>query len=562
MSVSIVSPLALWDGFDPAADELHITRVREYDDGFTVRRAMYYDGCRKGESTVRAYCEFSYTHAAHERAGGYLPVIVVAADMFSEGAKNAVWQLHNGGYAVMSIDYRAGGNATHTTIYPDAFAFARLEEAKPTLYLVNGDPHDTAWYVWGVMTRRAIGVLDAIDEADVSRIGVLGIRDGGNIVLGLAALEDRIRSCAVIGNTGWHGYHRLYDTDRADQIGFFDDQTAAYNYMLSPECYAPFIKKPVMLAFGTNDPDNDFDRAFDTYARFPDRIKTSLTVSPRADGAIRFRQLNNMLAWFDNTVRYDGYYPDAPAMEGYVSSGRQYMRLTAEDSDRIADVAIYYAYNEKNHEIRNWYLADAEEMGEGQWIVQIPVTDADKYVFCFGTVTYDNGVVVATQQVACKPIDNGVVAARMIPSRLVYEGAMGTDCFSAVQTGGLYDYREELEIKTGPLGIRGIQARVGRLATYKLADPRFCGYEDDMLTVNFYAPETCLATFRFEGEDGREYSYLYDAAGGDLWQKLSLLPADFKDEAGLSPKDWDELRLFSVERERGKTFLIASMLWA
>lgn len=559
----IVSPIELWKDFDPCSRALNKTVTRTSDDGVTVRAGMYFDACGMDRYTIRAYAELMYTKAGFAEAKGYLPVVLLVCDRYDTGAQDCARMLTAAGYGVLRVDYSGDESLERSTIYPSCYSFARLDRTIDGRYAVDGLIKDTAWYVWTVIIRRAITLIDELDQVDASKIGVLGLRDGGTIAVHCAALDDRIKSAAVIDNTGWQNYGSLYAEGKERQLGFYDEAQARYNYSISIESYARFIAKPIQFLFGTNDTDNDFDRAFDTFSRLPQTLQRALSISPRADGSVCFRQLNNLLRWFDATVRFFGNYPDTPEIEAYVSDKRQYVRCTTKNPDHVTAISIYYAYNEDDFRIRNWFETIPVNVSQDEWIASIEVGGGDRYVFCFAVVTYDDNVTIASKQIAKKPSDLGLTPTPIVRNRLIYDATMGKDCFTAIRTGGLFDYADEVQIAVGPYDLTGVQTVVGELATYKPGDERFRGMGNELLTVTYYSPletsvEIKLGVMRGDWE---EYICKLDTVGGNLWNKISLSLTDFKGSNGQPPKDWSEVSRLSFARERGKTFLISTLLW-
>jgi len=305
---------------------------------------------------------------------------------------------------------------------------------------------------------------------------------------------------------------------------------------------------------------NDFDRAFDTYAHLPEKLSAAMHVTPRGDGALCRTQMRNVGAWFEGHVKSFGSFAETPELTVTVSEDKIYARLKADRVKDLEKVEIFYAYDEPNYALRNWFNAPVTQVGEDKWLAEL--RPGESTVHCFATVTYRGGISMASAQIVKNTKELRLAHACRDPQRLIYDAFMGTDCFTCINVrdfeGGF------VTMEKGPMGMLGVCAHGGDLATHKLSDPVFAGFDGDMLTITCYLEKEQDLTFVVDAVDGykwKSYECVRTQKAGEIWQKLTLSLKEFHAEDGKCPTDWQELHRLSIRKSQQGTVLISTMLW-
>src|SRR5690606_28858630 len=127
------------------------------------------------------------------------------------------------------------------------------------------------------------------------------------------------------------------------------------------------------------------------------------------------------------------------------------------------------------------------DQGDGKFVTFAEVLDVSEYCFAFANVFYDQYILSSTMH-ACIPSELGIENSNIKASRLVYDSSLGLDCFTVINTNELFHQNSELVMQGGALDMVGIRALMGDLATFKIGDPRYKGYEDDQLQIGYYSP--------------------------------------------------------------------------
>jgi dienelactone hydrolase len=550
----------LWRDFDETLDDPEISWLHEREENGAVSRSFYFTALNVPDGKVRVHCRLLYLSATKERYDDKMPLVIVSGDMYSSEVLGAAEKIRDSGFAVLTYDVFGTRETERFTLYPDSLGYANLETAKENLFAVV-DPKDTCWYVWAAVSRYLLTACESVDCVDASRIGFFGVGYGGNIAYMLAATDNRINTALVLGGDGFGEP----GTDAGmNQTGLFDEEQSGFLYSLSRQAYIKLVKKPLLLHLNTNAEDGSFDRDMHLFSRLPSQLKNCLSVSPYRRQAIGFHKKDTLLEWLRYHVLHEDNFPAIPTLEIVKSEDKLYAKLSADTSLGIMFSTVHYAYDTLDPVIRNWYRLDTVDMGEGEYTARLEVINENQTVYAFGSVIYDNGVCVSTRlsQKNTKGLD--LALSGPAKSRLVFDAKNGYDCFLAEVAGELISTDKELCLSDGPLGISGITAVRGDLTTFKLADPRFYGYDGDLLQFSFFSAETQTVHIELHertesGRWGDIFTATVNLSGGESWQKVTLDVSAFKTRDGRLLDSWDGMAQLALKRERD--LLLNTMIW-
>lgn len=560
---AIISPNNLWRDFDVSIQNPDISFVFSKTEHGLTKSGFYFTAGEFSDGKIRAYAELEYLEETHDKYDDKMPVVIIAADMRSEQAGELNTRLVNSGFAVIRFDFLGRRDTGRFTLYPESLNFANLDVSSGNLYSVVSEAKKTCWYIWSVLARRLITLTEKLPDTDPSRVSIAGFGHGGNIVYQVAAMDGRISAAAVIGESGWAGYGLLHDTD-AEQTNMFDDEHARFIYSLSSQSYAKLVKKPFLMHLNTNAEDSSFDRGFDTFSRLPQQLKTALSISPGFQNSIGYTQRANLVSWLKYHMLHEGKYCDTPEISTYLSEDKLYARLKTDNTYKIKSVEFYYAYDTVDSAIRNWHRLPALELGENEFIAKLEVLKPDQFIFVFGTVNYENNISVSSKLIAKSLKETKVALSLPATSRLIYDSKNAFDCWAVTGLKTLFNDKKILSIKKGPLKIDGITSHTNRLSTFKLSDPKFYGYDNDLLQLSVFSefPQTVRIsiTERIDARWRGTYSAVLKLSGGEQWTKINIPPQDFKSPDGIAAESWEDMAFLVVESE--SELLVSSVLWA
>ncbi|NLC17236.1 MAG: hypothetical protein GX756_05085 [Clostridiales bacterium] len=559
----LISPIELWKDFSDRLDDNNINIISEKPakDGY-IQRQIYFTAYQDQEGgKARAFAQFYYDKKTIEKSKK-APVV------FFLGSPKRFYQTlrfikeNLKGASIFTIDYFGyRGQSDRYTIYPKSLEYANFEKAQDRLSAVKGSPKESPWYIWTAMARRALTLLEQIKEVDNSKIAVLGIKTGANLAWKLGATDSRARCIVSMFNSGWLGYDFLYKKGEEADIEISEERSL-YLAALSTQSYAPLVKTPILVTLSTNEYDSTFDRAFDTYSRIPKNTVSMLSVIPYSDKEIFFEYNATIINWLRNYL-FDCqfYHPFQPELKTYNQDNKLYIEINADTAAPIKEIRLYQATETPDPSIRNWTRLDCAQV-QDKFLAAAQILDVSEYYFAFANIFYDK-YIISSNLHACIPSQLGITDANIKASRLVYDSSLGLDCFTVINTNELFHQSPELVMEKGALDMEGIRALMGDLATFKIGDPRYKGYEDDQLQIGYYSPidQKVIIGLRNYINDKYEYDYFYtlNAEGAEIWNKVTLGASEFKTEDGVMLKSFENAVLLYFKSE-GR-FLINNILW-
>ncbi len=560
----LISPIELWKDFSTALDNPDINVINQtVTDGY-ICREFYFTAYEYQGGKVRAYARFYYNPILTEELGGKSPVV------FFLGSTKRFYQTLNflkttlKGVSIFMMDYFGvqDENARYT-IYPQSLSFANINVAQDDLGLVKSSPKQSPWYIWTAMARRALTLLENTKEVNPQKIAIMGIKTGANLAWKIGATDQR--ACCIVSmfNSGWLGYDFLYKKDRESDVEISEERSS-YLASLSTQSYAPLVKTPILVTLSTNECDSTFDRAFDTYSRIPKDTVSLLTVIPYSDKEIFFEYYQTTVNWLNNYLfKNEQSLPKQPDLRFYNSDNRLYIEIKADNSLPIKEIRLYQATEIADPCIRNWTRLKCETTDDATFIATAEILDTSEYYFAFANVFYQNNYVSSSNLSAVIPSEIKVSASNVKASRLVYDSSLNLDCFTVVNSEELFHSQKELIMEKGALDMYGIRAQMGDLATFKIGDPRFKGYEDDQLQIGYYSSnnqKVIIALKNYINEKW-EYDYFYtlNAEGAEIWNKITVCAKEFKTSDGIMLKSFENVALLYIKSE--STILINNILW-
>ncbi|HEY8390955.1 MAG TPA: hypothetical protein VIL26_08440 [Clostridia bacterium] len=560
----LLSPIELWNDFSVKLDDPEINVINQtVADGY-ICREFYFTAYQAQNGKVRAYARFYYDPLAIEQFGGKAPVVFFlgSSKRFEQTLKFLTTNLK--GVSIFTIDY-FGQNPQNSryTIYPEVLSYANFSIAQNDLSLVKSSPKESPWYIWTAMARRALTLLETLQEVDSTKIAIMGIKTGANLAWKIAATDNRACCFVSMFNSGWLGYDFLYKKNRESDVEISEERSI-YLASLSTQSYAPLVKTPILVTLSTNECDSTFDRAFDTYSRIPQDTISLLSVIPYSDKEIFFEYSNTIINWLNNyLLQKKQVLPEQPKLRFYNSDNRLYIEIKADTALPIKEIRLYQATETPDPCIRNWTRLKCDTAGDGIYFAAAEILDVSEYYFAFANVFYQNDYVSSSNMSAIIPSELKVMTPNVKASRLVYDSSLNLDCFTVINSEELFHNSKELVMEKGAFDMYGIKALIGDLATFKLGDPKFKGYEGDQLQIGYYSPvnqKVIIALKNYINEKW-EYDYYYtlNVEGAEIWNKVTLAANEFKTSDGISLKSFENIALLYIKCQ--DKFLINNIIW-
>ncbi|MGN1235398.1 MAG: alpha/beta hydrolase family protein, partial [Christensenellaceae bacterium] len=215
MANAIMTPLSLWKDFDDSLS-LDPFRVRREEKDGILYEYVYFSGRKTNEGRVRIYGLF-----ARPVTGESFPAVLFLPDAGKDFDLGFINRYVRMGYCVFSVDYSGRCDREKYTQYPNDIVYANYADVGRHMDFVDTDAMGTSWYEWTAVGRYAIRYLRSRPE--VARIGVVGVRTGGELVWKLL-LSSEV-SCGIpICAAGWLAYRGVNKLEGGMELSANDER--------------------------------------------------------------------------------------------------------------------------------------------------------------------------------------------------------------------------------------------------------------------------------------------------------------------------------------------------
>ncbi|MDE5789186.1 MAG: hypothetical protein K2H78_02090, partial [Clostridia bacterium] len=302
---NILTPITLWKKFNDRLEVMPVTLGERVDDGIKFEY-LNFSGRDTGMGRVTIYGVLATkeVNPAHE-------CVLILRDSYDDIDEGLLAYFVKCGYSALCVDYGGERDGVERyTQYPSNVGYANVVKCGRYKDYVDFSAEQTCWYEWvavGIYARKFL-----IERFSTQNIGLVGIRDGGEIAWKLAYAARF--SCAVtISACGWKAYKGLEKCK--GQEPEFDEERYRFVAGIDSQAYAPYIKCPMLMLCTTNDPAFDYDRAYDTFCRInPDFARSSsIAYSINCGSRIDVRSTSDMFMFLDGYVKNRHVFMPKPA---------------------------------------------------------------------------------------------------------------------------------------------------------------------------------------------------------------------------------------------------------
>lgn len=471
----------------------------------------------------------------------------------------------NNGYSALMVDYRGKTEGCERyTEYPDNVRYANFAECGRHKDYVDESADKTSWYEWvavGIYARKLI-----IKKLNTPNVGVIGIREGGEIAWKLITAAQF--SCAVtVCAGGWKAYsgYAKYGSEEPE----LDEERYRFIAGIDSQAYAPYVKCPVLMLCSTNDPQFDYDRAYDTFSRInPAQAEYSaICYAVRNNGCIGEKSIMDMNMFLDSFVKQRHVFLPKPAEINITVDEEDNLIAKAyfDEQGIIDKYGVYMAEDSIDPSLRDWVKAPfKKKISNKECEFYLNVYEKTSMLFALCYVTYSNGFTVWSR-ITVKKI-SGKFRNSQPKCKVMYSSTYGYDCFS------VYDYSDHsigdvffndyeympAVVTKGKKKLKGIYSECG-LATYRSNNPHYAPDKDSILKLDVCPDDdmTLILSMKIV-KSGETYTTTANIVGG-VWQSLVLPSKLFKNGNGVALSDFTDGLQFSIS---GKgTYAINNVLW-
>ena len=551
MENSILSPISLWEDYDPSAVKLKPNFLKYETDNRNVVHFEAYISCDTDEDTDTplVYCYGSIPKSNYQNA------TVIYINGYKASVQEELEDVFMPkGYGLVSFDYLGKSDNPRYTIYPQSLEYGNYVNSEGHLDSYVNSPKDSCVYLWSKMCRNVITFVKNLLGED-NKIYLRSSVEGGNISWQVAGSDKRIDGLIATNNAGWAEFKGLFRfAGSIDEFDFRDDELQWIS-ACSPQAYAKFVTCPVLYISGTNCDYTSIDRVEKTLVLTRNKGNNRVCFCPNLTNIIDNYARATIVSWLDD-VHNNASMPNSPKLNFETNDGKVTVRMEYDDSHEIDRLVVYYSYNEPNSEYRHW---DRIILSSGNPVTEIPVRYGDTKIFAFSNILYKDGRCFSSlpQMLDLDKVKVDRVAPKR--TRIVYERKHGLNAWAVDNINGA---SRMPELKIGAYDIFGVTSDKGNLSTFYISDKNFERKETSILQFDCYSEtdRTLTVEFLVEADDFAYESYTVDVdvVGGE-WQKITLSHGDFKTKELVTLRDWDRIKKLTFVDIDGT--LINNLIW-
>ncbi len=403
-------------------------------------------------------------------------------------------------------------------------SFPSARPAEWTLDSVES-PRNSGWFLCALAARRALTFLEQQPEVDPSRLGVYGHSMGGKLTV-MTAVDSRVKAAAP----------------SCGGISDRDSDSPLFQATLGDDVSLKEVSCPIIFL----SPSNDFHGRIGDLPNAIDEIKSSqwrVTCSPHLNHQDTAEYEVNTMLWFNQHLQHTFKFPATPTTELSLTTADHIPTFTVQPdaAQTILSVNVFYTQNGKANETpqdredtmhRFWRSAKAVNTN-GRWTAKLPVSTTDKPLWVYANIVYPlekpitgagyyYGTYVAEsfnissllKTATPEQLQTAEVIATLQPRLLIsdFEGDWQNEWFS-------------------------LKPEQWARATHKLSDDVCKAPENAMLALDVQADQSNALVVLLD-----DYGTEIQLQAGNKWKSIVLSPDDFKDAAGTSRQNWNNIR--------------------
>lgn len=560
---TILTPLMLWRDFDDKKP-LETSVLREEEINGIRYTHIRFLGRQIGEKRVQIYGVFAAPSGRDAH-----PALLILPDGGQAFDLRLSERFVKRGYAVLMIDYsgvRTDGQ--DCTVYPDEVSYANFNAMGRHFKYVDEDVTKTCWYEWTAVGRYAISYLKNRD--DVSKIGVIGIRIGGEIAWKLLLSEDvccGIPVCAA----GWLSYQGIPKFGKDSEVDLsMNDERRRFIAGVDSQAYAQFVHCPVLMLCSTNDDRFDYDRAYDTYSRINSEVECVISYSINSNSCIGKHGINDMDLFLAKHLKGNQVFIPKPVNISIETDeeNRLIARVILDRSGEIKKCHVFVSEDCFISSYRYWSeMTEVKYVNETERVFFLNAYEDAKAVFAFAVLEYSSGFTVSSK-IAVKYLDHRV--ANGVPhSKIMFPTAEKAACFAVADSSAFAlagCFLEGIDVKPqsmeGYRCVDGVASPYG-LKTYRVGNPKYRPNADALLCFDIcsHEPGEVSISFTTVSDDGKQELYMTKLflAGANGWKNIVLKSKSFKNGNGTPLSGFD--RCVSMSLTSDIVFIVNNILW-
>ena len=518
MAIKFLTPVQLWQDFDPASASLDISIEYNSETPDLCQKGAYFTALTEGEESIRAFAEIKSPSRAPKKA-----ILCVTNSGDQAALAEGFDELLKRGFAVMTLDVSGipdeNGRATR---YSQGFSYASFAAGTPDRFLASPSAKNSPVYLWAKIARRAITLLEYFYPK--AKVSVMGAKTAADVAWQVAATDLRV--AALVAMLG----------DYSDAPEEENDSSNADSYMMSisAKSAARLVKCPCLIATASNFHGGDVEKINEVAGQIQESVPFSLVVTPRLNAQIDASDLLSTYRWLDRTMKGE----PSPEIKLNSKLENDVLEFTLScDVVKAQSACLYVAYNNAPADYRHWHEFPMKKHEDGTYSAEVQIWEGDREIFAYASVTISGGLSYASKGL------NTLVTSQTPyhTSQFLLDTESDHGFYSDNSQETFVAYKDDFRIAACPNGVPGFSAK-GALRTNILSEKG--RYETAAsLHISVYSKEEgeVRVILLKQQEEGVVEYVATCPVDGEEWTRLSLKPDDFKTAELIPMKDWEDL---------------------
>ena len=518
MAIKFLTPVQLWQDFDPLAAPLEISiEYNTESDGLRLKGA-YFTAITEDEESVRAFAEVKTAVPSPKKS---ILCVMNSGDQaaFAEGFD----ELLKRGFAIMTLDVSGlpdeEGRATR---YSSGFSYASFAAGTPDRFLASPSAKSSPVFLWAKIARRAISLLQYF--VPKVKTAVMGAKTAADVAWQVASSDPRVS--ALVALLGDYSEPPIEEEDSSN--------ADSYTMSLSAKSAARLVKCPCLIATASNAHGGDVEKVNEVANQTIEGVTCSLVITPRLNAQVDAADLLSTYKWLDRTMKGEPS-PDLK-LNAHTEETLLCFQLTS-DKVKAQSATLYYSYNDVPPEYRHWHELPMKKHEDGSFTAEANVWEGDREIYAYATVTISGGQAYASKEL-------GTLVSSLTPyltSQFLLDTESDHGFYADNSEKTFVSFKQDFSVSEAPDGVPGFCGN-GSLRTNILSESG--RYESAAaLHISVYSKtdgEIHVSLLKQEPEGVVTYTATC-AVAGEEWTRLALSPDDFKTTDLIPMKNWDGL---------------------
>ena len=551
MENTILTPLQIWQDYDPEASPLQIsfTHFRKQGGFISFEAFFNADGFKDGAPRIFASGSFPVSSSPK--------IAIYIKDGTRSPSPSVLSEAYTGrGFGYIEFDYNATNeDSARRSRYPESVKYGEAEFSNGHFSVADPTAKDSCQYLWTTVTRRVITLAKTLSRD--CKIILVGAREGADMLWQTAAMDKRVDAVVSINNAGWREYSDTFRFDEDAEPLQMTDQLERWFAGCASQTYARYVECPVLLLCGSNNAITSVDRVENTLSLI-DNDRVYCTICPNTGLLMPQYSLSTQLNFVDFFDNKAPLLKKSPGLTLSAENGKAIAFITVDAPLATKEISVWYAFDEQDSTIRNWNKIILPQNGCKR--CEIPVAENAECVFAFVNAEYEDGTVLSSFESYFR-LPQGIEREKTRRTHIIYERKNGVGSFVA-DNASSYLCTTAPFLKAGAYDILGITCDDADITTYSVGEDKYLRTDESLLQFDAYSPVKTNVEVRVcNKENGKKvfYTAVCTVNGDGEWTKCSLSPSSFKTQTLVPLKGWKNIKSLTFHKINGALF--KNILW-